>query len=547
MEDLIMKKLIMFVMVIAIAVPVFSGIASAQEWPVCFTICPPDAGVGDEVTMTGYDENGDFFDLSTLDTFESNFHHETGGYYPTLLKAGDELTNIDIVDGSVVFTLTDEMLMADVTMWDFFCVPGEDDAAFRIANSVDPEDAPFDTVAEAIAAGGTCGDLVPGCVPLPAIAVDSNDVYEPQDAGGPAAEGNQRDLLWVSLAWRPGEDPCYPNDPCYYAPVFTATVTVDPNGGNVPNEDFVFPDSVAADGSVDLTFTEANWDVLQNVVVEAVADTYREGNESYPIELTVTIDIDDPNFGNPIPVVVVSSVGVVDNDIPFVSALPDPIELSESDPCTCVDLKVRLSHKPDYDVYVRVYPEGWPFGADEPNLAEMAYLDPPLGVADDPNILTFTVTGNPTWDPCTMTSNWNVEQTITVCPIDNDELAEAWLEDIDGEIFLPSYSQDVRYLVPWWNPDGSNADDPCTPDVEEESDGEVDETIVVVIVQDNECGAWGYDAVDVAGAFNEEGEPMPDCVVNLADFAHFYNQWLICTEPYDDADVCDKFWNLVVD
>jgi len=43
-----------------------------------------------------------------------------------------------------------------------------------------------------------------------------------------------------------------------------------------------------------------------------------------------------------------------------------------------------------------------------------------------------------------------------------------------------------------------------------------------------------------------------DCRVGLAEFAHFYNQWLICTEPYDNADeypvvpsVCDKLWILV--
>jgi len=530
MEDLIMKKLIMFVMVLAIAVPLFSGIASAQ--PVCFTICPPDAGVGDEVTMTGYDEAGEFYDLSTLDAFESNFHGigpPDPGYY-SLLCVGGDCENCEYRDGTVVFELIEDMLSEAVTEWDFFCVPWGDEWAFRIAGG----DGPFDTVAEAIAAGGTCEGL--SCeIALPAITVDSNDipVYEQQDVGGPPAGGRPDGQLLVSLAWQPGEGLDYPD--------FVATVTVDPNTeGDGPHADFTFPDSVAADGSVVLpSFTELNWNIPQNVIVQVVDDTDREGDEWYPIELTVTIDIADPNFGNPTPVVVEARVGVVDNDIPYVSALPDPIELSESDPCTCVGMKVRLSHRPTDNVYVRVYPEGWPFGADEK--AEMADLDPPLGVADDPNVLTFTTADGAPWVPGTMTSGWNVEQIITVCPIDNDELAEAWLEDVDGEIFLPSYSQDVRYLVPWWNPDGSGADDPCTPDEEEESDGEADETIVVVIVQDNECGAWGFAPQD----FNE------DCVVNLAEVAILYNQWLECTQPYDGGEDgwvdCDALWNLVVD
>jgi hypothetical protein len=269
------------------------------------------------------------------------------------------------------------------------------------------------------------------------------------------------------------------------------------------------------------------------VVVEAVEDLDREGDESYPIELTVTINIADANFGNPTPVVVESSVTVIDNDVPFVSALPDDFELSESEP-NCVDLKVRLSHKPWNDVYVRVLSEGWIFGDDDK--AEMASLDPPLGEADDPNVLTFTTIDDQ--DPCeaTMTSGWNVEQTITVCPIDNDELAEAWEEWIGGQLFMPSYSEDVRYLVPWLNPDGSEVPE------EEESGGEAGEAVVGINVQDNECGAVGFAPSD----FNE------DCAVGLADFAHYYAQWQFCTEPYDNAEEypavpseCDKYWNLV--
>jgi len=372
---------------------------------------------------------------------------------------------------------------------------------------------------------------------VPAITVDSNDipVYEQQDCapgdpcdcGPPVPPSDKPDgQLLVSLAWQPGDGLGYP--------AFTATVTVDPNVvGPGPHADFTFPDSVAADGSVDLTFTEANWDVPQNVIVQVVSDTDREGEDedSYPIELTVTIDIADPNFGSDpcSPVVVESSVGVVDNDVPFVSALPNEIELSENDPCVCVDVKVRLSHRPDYVVYVRVEKgEAGVFMA-----PKMACLDPPLEPDEgpnDPNIMTFTTVDDAAFDPGTMTSGWNVEQTITVCPIDNDELAKAWKEWIKGEIYMPPYSEDVRYLEETRNPDGSKADDPCTSE-EEKSDGEADGAIVDVKVQDNECGAVGFAKVDA----NE------DCTVGLGDIAYLYEQWLYCTDPYEDG--CDKSWN----
>jgi len=317
---------------------------------------------------------------------------------------------------------------------------------------------------------------------------------------------------------------------------FTATVTVEPNEVGL-HEDFIFTKPATdPNGNVYLTFTKADWDVPQQVQVEAVQDLDREGDESYPIELTVTINIADPNFGNPTPVVVESSVSVVDNDKPYVSLSTDEIEISENDSCTCVNLKVRLSHKPTHDVYVRLYPGDWAFEQ------EMVYLDPALDPEGlDPNKLTFTVTDDEAWVPGIMTSGWNVEQTVKVCPIDNDELAEAWVEWIDGNIWIPCYSQDVRYLVPWWNPDGSEADDPET-EPEETSDGEAEEGHVVVLVQDNECGAVGFPPQDYNG----------DCRVGLPDIAHLYSQWLYCTEPYDGADEypvipseCDKLWNLM--
>ncbi len=149
-------------------------------------ISPTDAGPGYLVTWTGYDAQGDEYDLSTMIVFESNFHGIGDPFYSLLYVAPDFSINMAFQDGSVVFTLTEEMLSDDVTMWDFFGEPGGDAAAFRIAGG----DGPFDTVAEAIAAGGTCGFPIPA----PEIPTPSS----PRDG----ATFVDRDVV---LEWTPGD------------------------------------------------------------------------------------------------------------------------------------------------------------------------------------------------------------------------------------------------------------------------------------------------------------------------------------------------------
>jgi hypothetical protein len=186
------RKLFFMIVLAVVAASVFAGVAAAQI-PVCFSICPTDAQPGDLIYITAYDENGEWIDLSTVDVFESNIWGAAlpdapDDRFHTLLKAGDELLNIEIIDGSVVFELTEVMLSDVVTMWDYFGIPGGDDAAFRIVGG----DGPFGTVAEAIAAGGTCEGV---------ICVDSGNttasVIYPEDE----AIDVHRDVI---LSWKPG-------------------------------------------------------------------------------------------------------------------------------------------------------------------------------------------------------------------------------------------------------------------------------------------------------------------------------------------------------
>jgi hypothetical protein len=338
-----------------------------------------------------------------------------------------------------------------------------------------------------------------------ALIVETTDlpVYEddPCDPCLPDPQGPTSGTLDVKLAYKPGEDLGYPN--------FNVTVVADPdpNQENVGNPDFAFPDSTEPNDNVTLTFTQANWDTFQHITVEAIDDDDREGNESYNVLFTVTIDIDDPNFGSDPeqPVTQKRGVLVVDNDIPWISALPkDPCSplkgtLSENNPGVDVCLAVRLSHIPDYNVQVRASLE-----SDFELIYETVIMDPNFEDWTDPNHLLFTP------------STYRTTQDICLKTIDDDEYPEGGgTERIPGQIYLNGTSKDVRYEAE-----------------SEEGDGELAEMSVSFDVQDNDCGAWGYDALDT----NE------DCVIDLGEIAAMFTQWQECTEPYDPCDVCSKIW-----
>jgi len=346
------------------------------------------------------------------------------------------------------------------------------------------------------------------CIFLPepgkkVLIVDVNDipVYEPQDFGGPPPLGPTDGQLQVSLAWPPGESLGYP--------AFNATVVVDPdpNQENAGSSDFSFTKPVPPDpnGNVTLYFTQANWSQYQNVHVKATKDLLPEGIETFKVEFTVTIDIADCNFGGIgcDPVVDTASVRVIDNDIPYISVLPPGHllnVLTENNPGVPRCVNVTLSHQPDYDVEVRAE-----LVSDFDILLEnMVVMDPNFEDWTDPNHFLFT------------SGNYNSPRQICFKALDDEELVEPWLEWVYGQLLLNGLSDDPRYQS-------------------EAEGGELEETVLNFNVQDNECGSVGYPPYDV----NE------DCYVDLSEVATLYSQWLFCTDPYDDNELCDKVWNLV--
>ncbi|MHC4659756.1 MAG: hypothetical protein ACYS83_11370 [Planctomycetota bacterium] len=341
------------------------------------------------------------------------------------------------------------------------------------------------------------------------LIIDSNDipVYEPQDTGGPPPQGPTDGQLQVNLAWKPGEDLGYPPFTC------TVVVDPDPNVEHVGSADFSFTKPVPPDpnGNVTLYFTEANWDVYQNVHVEATEDLLKEGNESNNVKFTITIDIDDPNFGSDPcdPVTQTKAVIVMDNDIPYISVLPSGHlwrVLTENSPGVQRCVNVTLSHEPTHDVEVRAAIQ-----SEYDLLFDTVIMDPNFEEWTDPNHLLFT------------DINYNSPQQICLTVVDDDELAEAWLEWVPGQIILWGLSDDPRYEA-----------------VSDDGDGELEYTVVNFNVQDNDCGSVGYSPYDV----NE------DCYNDLSEAASLYNEWLSCT--YKDGRSgtgvaefkdCDAAWN----
>jgi hypothetical protein len=496
MEDLIMKKIIMFVMVLAISAPALADDLNPPDWAgrpgTIYGIWnfPTELPDGDgemesfpfgdypeEGLMVPHETNDDPCEYDeTIDTegvahqhmmivwgehspkWEESYEGRQGvllppsGFSPgsyNFAGNGTMLIRLQMTyfgEGEIAeFYFDDEIVeppeeQIDIgdgwthSTWEFTydsgTNPDEGSVYFQVFNDF----AIDQIIMDVISYPGAAPPDGPGRPDAPkrAITVDSNDipVYEPADADGPPLLGPTEGQLLVSLTYKPsvkeGELITYP--------AFTAMVVIEPNEVG-PNEDFTFiKPPTDPNGNVYLTFTEANWNVPQQVQVKAIQDLDKEGYIKYPIELTVTIDIADPNFGNPTPVVVESSVGVVDNDIPFVVAYPPgALEdvLTENDPCVSKCIDILLSHLPTDDVYVLVARQSQNDDYDT-LLEDMSVMDPPLGVLDDPNKLTFTPVTDAGWDPCTKSTGWNVAQQICLEARDDPCNAEADLAAYRG-------------------------------------------------------------------------------------------------------------------
>jgi len=525
-----MKKLIMFCMVLMLCLG-FAGEAKAD--PVCLVVCPTDAGDGDEVTVTAYDENDEWYDFRTQDGVELCF-----GDAGCVWSGGEGDEALDVSSGDGVFTITQDML--DSNIFDFWCWP--DEVWFTLANPEVPDS--FDTAGEAVAAGGNCGEEIPGCGPPIPIVIDPNVmlVYE---------TGATRGDFGVSLL----------NEPPAGA---TITVTVDPNGnGNGWNEDIRLlgvtnPDD--PNNNLTFQFTDSNWDVPQPVVFKAIDDDIAEPPE---LEEPQTILVSsswpghetDANFVGEIEV----TAYVMDNDqadilFELVGTGPireTPVSLVEYRDCVTLfqgicysgwitfpqTIGVTLQVEPKNDEspgsqgYVRV------IVSEEDESGNPPIMDPTLLPDGEPNAIVFTSDGNPVPGVIGAVRKWDVPFDIVVVGNDDDQLQAEGAEAEGGQyyyaylVFYVDDTTDARYTV-WDEGDQQYYG----------LDRGVD-----ISIEDNECGAFGISYLDIGNPYaatdpnyqDEDGNPLPDCYVDIFDVIEFATKWLDCSDPQDPA--CESY------
>ncbi|MHC4214230.1 MAG: hypothetical protein ACYSWP_12755, partial [Planctomycetota bacterium] len=57
-------------------------------------------------------------------------------------------------------------------------------------------------------------------------------------------------------------------------------------------------------------------------------------------------------------------------------------------------------------------------------------------------------------------------------------------------------------------------------------------------IQDNECGAYGILTWDIGNSdpceIDDDGNPLPDCYLDIYDVIEMARRWLNCSDPQDE-------------
>jgi len=178
----------------------------------------------------------------------------------------------------------------------------------------------------------------------------------------------------------------------------TADVSIDINSSDT-NEGTVDKDNI--------TFTTANWDEPQTLIVTGVDDDVIDGNVNYSIEIAAMVSTDvNYNGENPADV----SVTNVDNDSPGFNI--SPINRSTNESAATASFTARLNTQPTDDVVIDLNSSD----TGEGNI--------------DKSSLTFT------------SQNWSTPQTVTVTGVDDNVLDGNQNYTID---FSAAVSNDDNY------------------------------------------------------------------------------------------------------
>jgi hypothetical protein len=166
----------------------------------------------------------------------------------------------------------------------------------------------------------------------------------------------------------------------------------------------ITPDAQSTVNPTSLTFTPANWNIVQNVSVTAVDDVLVEGAHTSTIQHSITSN--DAGYA----ALTLSNVvvNITDNDLPNVVVTPAAINLAEGGPG--VAYTIMLSDQPTDDVTITATPDGQS--------------------TVSPASLTFTG------------ANWNTPQSVTVTAV-NDAVDED--DQHTSTILHSATSNDARF------------------------------------------------------------------------------------------------------
>ena len=337
-------------------------------------------------------------------------------------------------------------------------------------------------------------------------------------------------------------------------------ITVDPNGyltqagqvrGGGGNADIILlGSSDPCDNRITFTKTAANWDVPEVIRFKAINDSIAERPNLYELQKIAVWAVPtphEPNLARPVAQKLVPGI-VMDNDQADILFTYSPAFTSGGGPTPdtpvtgSVQILEQLSYswsvgsirKRNIGVALQVQPLGDDVRISVANESDYPpIMDPPLTTTGEPNALIFTV------------ANWDDPQIITIWANDDDELqAEDATSDGDQnyqaviEFTVIDGGGDTRYE---WSV-LEDPEDPCSPEFLVGLERTVD-----IDIEDNECGAFGIMVLDIGNpnAFTDpnyrdsDGNPLPDCYVNIYDAIELATKWLDCSDIDDPS--CESY------
>jgi hypothetical protein len=393
------------------------------------------------------------------------------------------------------------------------------------------------------------------------LTVDANDVTIYEDSESPL--GDDMGNIYISLKFPPVGQGA-PGNPD--GTPISLEIIVDPNGfidpcsgevgGAGPNPDLNLIGGAGPNGQVSFTRNAGNWadvEVIRFQVVDDDIAEYPTLDEAQSIGIWVVPTPYEPNLARPVAQKIVGGT-VMDNDQPdIIFTKAPPLQVYEYKYCTYWYLGVCYGwtlYPETVAVSLQVPPVDGGLVKLTMGMDTMGINNPPTTdpvIWTDPNILVFSADGA-TYKGIP-TRKFDNPFPITVLGNDDDVLQA---EDAGGE-GGQNYNVDLVFHVVEsgiGQPYDSRYGDYNAQDVWEDK---IEKTFSISI-EDNECGAYGTLDMDISNPYylmteaelgallgndhrdpndwmDDDGNPLPDCHVDMYDVLEIAWRWFNCSDP----------------